>query len=151
MIGVDVKLSLNEDGQTYGLTIANGDFVGTQGLDTTVLTGLLSDGRASESEVTQAEFRNGWIGDLVNEDGFQLGSLLWTLDQERRTSAALAKAIDLTEKALEWLITNGLAKDVSVSGALTTSGALLTVVITTLSGSTDTRYVPLWRETVNAD
>lgn len=148
-MAVDMKLFLNSDGQTYGPRLgSNGDFIGTEGLDTSLYVTLLTDSRASESEVTKSEERGGWIGNLANADGFELGSLLWIVEQKRRTSAALAKAIDITEKALDWYLEYGLLKEIGVTGVLTTSGALLTIELTTLSGNIDTRYVPLWKETV---
>lgn len=146
---IDIKLFLNADGQTYGPRLGpNGDFIGTQGLDSSVYTSLLTDSRASNSEVSKEEYRGGWIGNLVNEDGFELGSLLWLTEQKRRTSQALSQAIDITEKALSWYVDNSLLKEIEVTGSLTTTGALLEIILTTLSGDIDTVYVPLWKETV---
>jgi phage gp46-like protein len=148
-VSVDIKLFLNPDGQTYGIRLGDsGDLTGTEGLDTSIYTTLLTDSRASESEVSKSSERNGWIGNLANSDGFELGSLLWIVNQKRRTLGNLAIAIDIVEKALEWYLDGGLLLKIEVSGELESSGALITINMTTLSGVIDTRYVPLWKETV---
>lgn len=147
---VDLKLELLGDG-TYDLIIGDaGDLAATFGMDTTVLTSVLSDARATESEVGLASYRGGWLGNLVPVQlETQLGSLLWTLEQRRRSTDNLNLAVDAVQKSLNWLVANGLAKTVEVSGVLIREGAILTVVITSLSGEVDNIYVPLWKATVN--
>lgn len=148
-MAVDIKLFLNSDGQTYGPKLGpNGDFIGTDGLDTSIYVSLLTDSRASESEVVKEENRGGWIGNLINSDGSEIGSLLWLIEQKRRTSQSLAQAVDIVEKALNWYIEDGLLKEIEVTGALTQFGGIITITLITLSGDIDTKYVPLWKETV---
>jgi len=147
---VDLKLARSDDGG-YDLIIGDfGDFTATEGLDTTVLSSILSDARASVNEVALAQFRGGWLGNLVPvEINRELGSLLWVLEQRRRTTENLNLSIDAVQKSLTWLIDQDVAKSVEVTGILKGEGAILTVIITSLSGEVDSIYVPLWKATVN--
>lgn len=147
---VDLKLERLSDG-SYDLVIGDaGDFTATEGLDTTVLASILSDARASESEVGMASNRGGWLGNLapVVIDR-QLGGLLWTLEQRRRTTDNLNLAVDAVQKSLDWLVESNIAKSVECTGALSADGAIISVIITSLSGEVDSIYVPLWKATVN--
>jgi len=147
---VDLKLERLSDG-SYDLIVGDeGDFTATEGLDTAVLASVLSDARATESEVGLAANRGGWLGNLAPiMIGKQLGSLLWVLEQRRRTTDNLNLSVDAIQKSLDWLIENSIAKSVECSGVLSADGAIISVVITSLSGEVDSIYVPLWKATVN--
>lgn len=149
MTYVDLKLQKLADG-TYDLIIGEGDFVFTEGLDTTVITSILSDARASDTDVGQARYRGGWLPNVeFQRANSQLGSLLWLMEQRRRTTESLNLAVDLTEKALVWLVEDGIARSVQVFGSFQGEGAILDITITSFSGETDSVFVPLWRKTIN--
>lgn len=145
----DLKLALQPDGQTYDLVIGDkGDFSLDTGLSTTLLTSILSDARASSSEVADPLQRGGWLGSLVfpREDS-QLGSLLWIVQQRRRTTANLNVAVDQVQKALAWFLDDGIAKNVDVTGSLDATGAVISISVTPFSGEASNLYLPLWKET----
>jgi len=148
-MSTDLQLELQSDGQTYDLVIGdNGDFVGDTGLSTTILTSILSDARASASEVADPIQRGGWFGNLVfpREDS-ELGSLLWIIRQRRRTTASLNVAVDRVQKGLAWFLEDGIAKNIDVTGSLDPTGATINIEVTPFSGETSNLYVPLWKET----
>ncbi len=151
MTVVDLKLTLRADGNSYGLTVGdNGDFEVDEGLTTTLLVSILTDARAEPSEVSLARARRGWLGNLnFPTDGRRLGGKLWLIEQERRTTAALNKANDFTQKSLNWFVEDDIAKSVEVTGELNTAGAIQNVQITSLSGIVDSVNVGLWRATVD--
>lgn len=148
-MSVDLKLERQADGQTYDLIIGDsGDFETTEGLDTTLLVSILSDARASESEIPIPSQRGGWLGNLAFlRDNSQLGSLLWTIQQRRRTTGNLNIAIDQAQKALNWMVEDGIAQDVIVTGALSTVGADISIQVSAFSGDVENIYIPLWKET----
>ncbi len=150
-MSTDLKLALQGDGQTYDLVIGdNGDFEGEEGLDTTLIVSVLSDARASASEVAIPAQRGGWLGNLVfPRENSQLGSLLWLIEQRRRTTGNLNIAVDQVQKALQWLVDDGIAKEVTVSGELAALGGAISISAISSSGITENLYLPLWKETGN--
>jgi len=149
MTYVDLKLLQLADG-SYDLIVGDGDFLTTESMDTTVLTSVLSDARASETEVGQAKYRGGWLPNVAfTRANSQLGSLLWLMAQRRRTTENLNFAIDSVEKSLSWLIEDGIAKSLEVLGTFRGEGAILTISITSFSGETDNVFVPLWKAVGN--
>lgn len=59
--------------------------------------------------------RMGWWGDSYSPvEGDRFGSRLWLLSRETLTSAVIAKARDLAQEALAWLVTDGIAERVQV-------------------------------------
>lgn len=145
---IDIKLTQDESG-AYDLTIADGDFEGVDGFDTAINVSLFSDARAPQDRVSVPEKRRGWMGDLNSPVvGRLLGSLLWLLKQRRLTQDTLNDAVSFANDALNWFVQDGIAQNVTVTGAIVPrQGIALTIVITTLDGRTDTHYVPLWEVT----
>lgn len=109
----DIKL--NYDKGYFDFNIVSGDFEQTDDLSTAILVSLGCDSRASESEVTQIEYRRGWAGNLVwNLDGLEMGSKLWLLSQARLTIQTLERAKDYAQNALLWLLTENYATNIVV-------------------------------------
>lgn len=150
-MSTDLKLFPDATGQTYGIRVGTeGDFVSDEGLETQVLVSVLTDARADSSEVAIPEDRSGWMGNLnFPTEGRSLGSILWTLQQAKRTTASKNRAIDYVQKSLDWFAEDEIAKSITVSGELTASGVLLNIQIVSLSGVVDNVYVPLWGKTIN--
>ena len=102
-------LVLTEDGK---------DFASVDGFETAILVSIFTDARASASEVPDPFKRRGWLGNLLTfEEGIELGSKLWLLDQSRITATEINQARAFTVEALrrftaDRLIT-GLEVDVS--------------------------------------
>lgn len=125
----------------------DGDLLAVEGFETSIDLSILTDGRASESEVSRAEDRRGWIGDLVQDTGENVGSTLWLYEQRRIDQSVLNAISDSARKALEWMVTRGIAKDVN---AVTTQTSPFSVRLeTTVNVGSDivTRYFDLWDNT----
>lgn len=60
--------------------------------------------------------QGGWWADALNE--LPLGSKLYTVFRERLDESSLEKAKGMVKDALQWLIDDGVAKDVSVSASI---------------------------------
>ena len=143
----DMELIL-ENG-SFDLLIENGDFKAEDGLDTALWVSLFTDARADESQVLQPESRRGWMGNLVsNVFERQLGGLLWLAEQRRLIQETLNEVEDYVRKSLDWMLEDGLARNIEVSGEIVPlNGLAVTITITTQEGSTDSHYVPLWEVT----
>ena len=65
----------------------------------------------------------------------------------RATRKQLNNAIDYVEKALQWLVDDGLAKRIKVDGILKQKGIEMLLTIYTASGNIDTKTLELWKFT----
>lgn len=148
----DIKLSQLSNG-TFDISVTDGDLTPETGFETAMWVSLFTDARAQPENVVLSENRRGWMGNVVSPvSGRDLGGLLWLTDQRRLTQNTLNETIDYARKSLSWFVEDGLAINVDVSGEIVPqSGITLTIVFTAPDGSTETHYVPLWKETINAN
>ena len=110
---MDLGLSLIDG--SFDVEIKNGDVVRDDGLETAVTISLFTDRRVTEEEKPYlANSKRGYWGDLFSEiDGDKMGSRLWTLEREKRTTEVLRRAEDYTREALQWLIDDGVVLSIS--------------------------------------
>lgn len=145
---VDLKLTQNSNG-VFDFTVVNKNFAKHSGMDTSLQVSLLTDARATAAQVASPEHRRGFLGDTVNRiAGRKLGSWIWLVNQRRLTQDTVNLIVDYAGKAFQWLIDDGLAVNVQVSGAIIpTLGIELKVVTTAIDGQTETRFFKLWELT----
>lgn len=148
MPGIDILVIQDSEGD-FDIQVEDGDLVGVDGLDTAIYLSLCTDARADESQVRLPEKRRGWVGDTVSPvENRPLGGLGWLVEQRRLTQSTVNTAVDLYQKSLQWMIEDGLAKDITVTGEIVPIyGIALSIIIITLDGRTSTHYVPLWEVT----
>lgn len=148
-----LDVSLSKTSRGYDINVLNGDIEALDNFKTAIEVSLFSDGRADESQVFLPQARRGWIGDVVTPvEGQNFGSLLWLVQQERLTQSTLNKAINFCRLALQWLVDQEKASNVSVSGSIVPpEGIRLNIVITSKTGQVESHYVNLWENTVNAN
>lgn len=146
---IDASLTQSKSG--YDFTISNGDIASIDNFKTAIEVSLFSDARADSSQVYLPEYRRGWLGDTASPiDNQNYGSLLWLIEQERLTQSTLNKAVSYAREALQWLIDQGQASNVEVSGEIQApEGIVLYIVITSVSGQTESHYANLWEATIN--
>ncbi len=145
---IDLALAKDPITGLLDLSIVNGDFTLVDSFDTSLTVSLFADARADASEVPSAELRRGWWGNQFDDDlEFDLGSKLWLLDQARRTQATLNSAIGFAQNSLQWLVDDGHAKRVEVTGVFTSQGIRLTVTIFRDQNRVETRNFDLWENT----
>lgn len=128
--------------------LSNGDLASVSGLSSAVLASLLTDARATAEQVATPQLRGGWIGSALDPDDFELGSLLWVLEPAKLTQNTVATAASLAREALEWLIDEGIAQEVEVTGEIRGAReAGLNVLIRAPDGTIESQYIDLWRQT----
>lgn len=144
----DVGIFIDE-GLRFNLKLENGDLKGDAGLETAVTISLFSDRRIRPDELLPGETdKRGWFGDTLSEiEGDQIGSRLWLLARAKRTLETLRLAEDYAREALEWLVSDGIARDVQVEaefqGEVEEGRWALKVVIIKPSGE-ESRFTALW-------
>ena len=128
----DAVLTVDPTTQLYYFSLdENGDIKTDDFFDTSLLYSLFGERRASPDEVVEPQLRRGWIG---NSDDFENGSKIWLLSQARLTRDTLNRLQDEAEKALQWLVDDGLAVSIDQVVA-TVSGGRVLLDITIRRGS----------------
>lgn len=110
----DIALQQSEDG-SFDIDIENGDLVSDKGMRTAVLISLFTDRQAEPDDVIPdgTDNRRGWWADAYAEGRDKIGSRLWLLSREKKTTRTLERAEEYANEALKWLIDDGVAKNVS--------------------------------------
>lgn len=91
-------------------------------LQTAVILSLFTDARASDDDVLPpgtVDKRGSWMDSFPDVEGDKLGSRLWLLDRAKLTQDTVDKARFYCEEALAWLVTDGIAKAVTVATEIT--------------------------------
>lgn len=144
---IDFFLELDDD-NNYDIELdANGDAKQTSGLDTSIRLSLLTDQRADASEVSNPIKRRGFIGDELFED-FRHGSKLWLLDQARINSNTRNLAVNYSRLGLQWMIDDGFATDIVVTGQLRPSGVTLEMTAFYPNSSEQSYVFDFWDNTI---
>lgn len=86
------------------------DLAAGRDLETAVLISLFTDRRAEPDDVIPdgSGDPRGWWGDP------DLGSRLWLLERAKQTEDTRQRAQDYAQEALEWLVEDGVADEVTV-------------------------------------
>ncbi|MFG6462253.1 phage GP46 family protein [Roseateles sp. DXS20W] len=103
------------------------------GLETGVVISLFTDRVADNGEAgVAATARRGWWGDAyADASGDRIGSRLWLLAREKRTAEVMSRAELYAREALQWLITDGVARSVAVTAeAAGQAGEVLALAVT---------------------
>jgi phage gp46-like protein len=163
-MSVDLKLTKDNEG-TYDIGFqSNGDFELEEGFDTALLMSLFQNKRLDESEQPIPQFRDGWWGNLLNDNqNYEIGSKLWALDG-RRTQNTLNQALDFIRDSLQWFLDEGYLKDVRVSGAFTSeeiselsfsestitfadNGMVFLITLVRFNNKSEKQFFDLWENT----
>ena len=110
----DIRLIYDETTGEFDVGISNGDLVGDDGLETSVVISLFTDRLIDGTmDAEQKSDRRGWWADETLSDNDNIGSLLWTYRRQKITS--LGAIEDAAREALQWMIDDGVAAAVTVT------------------------------------
>lgn len=110
----DIALEWDPAQAAADLVIEANDLKTDAGIRTAVLLSVFLDRRAEEGDVLpegQTD-RRGWWADEFNPD--RIGSRLWLLERSKETPDVLARAVQYTREALQWLVDDLVAERVDV-------------------------------------
>lgn len=114
----------------FAISLTDGDFTTTDGLEPAVLYSLFTDAKASDDDELPdggTDLRGHWADNLLDESE---GSKLWLLRRRKQTQETLNLAVQYAKEALQWLIDDEHATKVDVTGEWVKTGWLaLTPVI----------------------
>lgn len=133
----------------FDVAVSGYDLASDTGLQTAVIISLFADRLANEDDTLPdgGDDRRGWWGDSLAEvDGDRIGSRLWLLAREKHLPSVAARARQYAAEALQWLVDDGIARDVVVTAEFVRMGVLgLGIEITRPDGRTlSVRYANLW-------
>lgn len=142
----DAVLTIDEQTNAYDFTLdENGDIKTEEFFDTSLLYSLFGERRASPDEVPEPQLRRGWIG---NSSEFENGSKIWLLSQARLTRDTLNRLQDEAEKALQWLVDDGLAVSIDqVVASVSRGRVVLDITIRRSRDKVDRKFFTLWENT----
>ena len=143
----DLKLEKNTNG-IYDISFTNGDFTLDDGLETSFIMTCYCQKR--DDEIEDPRSRGGWAGNQLNTDGFEQGSLVWTLFQARADEDSINLAQNYLEDAFQWYLDEGLAKELNVDISLDNEEIIATIEITRNDDTKFTQNYDLWVNTVNS-
>lgn len=140
----DIALVLKNN--CFDINILNGDLERDDGLETAVAISLFTDRRVTDEELPQLETKKrGWWGDMYPEiDQDKIGSRLWTLEREKRTSETLRKSEDYTREALDWMIDDNVANTVDVASEYNDDNFLIINVDISRPEQENSRFSIVW-------
>jgi hypothetical protein len=145
----DLKVDKNSDG-IFDISFKNGDFALTGGLETSFMMTIYCQKR--EDSIEDPRSRGGWIGNELNEDGFEQGSLVWTSYQEKLDDDTVNTVQNNLENAYQWYIDKGIAKEIEIVVEKDIDLQKLNVKINGIRNDNTefVEYYNLWINTINA-
>ena len=147
-MAIDIKL--NQGTYQWDIDFSGGDIETTQGLDSAIYLSILSEKRASASQVKDARLRRGhFINEFNNIQNSEVGSLVWYYSGQAVNNESNASLIqDAITDSLSWILDQGIASDLEVSVERRVGG--LNIDIELISELTpENQYYNLFFNTVN--
>lgn len=127
-----------------------------EGLISMVEISLFTDRRAPEGLVTPGGRNDlrGWWGDMfwadLNMPGFQIGSLLWTLEKSKNRQETLNDLKTICEDAVAWMITEGyISTALAITERVSRDVAGFCLQLTRPGEETAPFWTPRWEKTIN--
>jgi phage gp46-like protein len=148
MMTTDISLNHQKGYWDFEWT-AGGDISTNNSLDTQILMSILEEVRATQAEIPESNKRRGWIGN-ESTPNFQQGSKTWLFEQERVTGTTLNDLGPIVRNSLQWMIDDGVAKNVVVDQPFLRNGIVVVQISFSRDGSKVERgYYELWNNTGN--
>lgn len=144
---IDMLLEKGSDG-IYDISIGeDGDYSAAYGYETSLQMSVNCDSSLVLEDVSTALLRGGWAGnENSDETGFELGSLLWTKKQSRKTHLDKNEAVAIVKTALSHFVPDR-AKSLNVTGNLTANGISVTATLLRYNNETVNILFELWKTT----
>ncbi|VWX62610.1 phage GP46 family protein [Sphingorhabdus sp. 109] len=147
----DLALHWNASTFTGDIVLQDGALAIDDGMRTAIFLSLFTDARApDDAELPeQGADRRGWWGNGFAADGLssrheEVGSLLWLLRRSKVTNATLALAKTYATAALQWLVTDRVARSVLVEVEAQGNVLAIGVTLDRPTGPARQRYDFTW-------
>lgn len=146
-VKTDILIEQGADGIFDEAIGEDGDSKAAYGYETSIYMTVHCDASATEDEVGDLLRRQGWGGNESSEQsGFELGSKLWLKYQSRKTQTDKNEAVAAVKTAMAHFVPDR-AKEVRVTGNVTSKGITVNALILRYNGETDNILFELWDTT----
>lgn len=156
---MDIALFYDEANLAFDWQLVGGDLVVDDGLYTPLALSICSDRLANSDDAIpdgSGDRRGTWMdtqaGDAPDGPPDFAGTRLWLLGRAKQTRANLALGVQYLEEALAWMIADGVASSVTVTGTYPSLGVgIWSVAIAERNADgtqTTHNYDVLWRATL---
>lgn len=142
---IDVLMKRGVDGIYDIEWDENGDLLTTNGLESALDISILGEVRANEAEIIIPQRRRGWWGSAVL--GYEQGSKLWLLSQDRKTEENRVLSEEYAKKALQWMLDDKIAREIIVNSEFTFDGLLIKIKLIAQDNTVISRYYEMWKYT----
>lgn len=146
----DLALVKKQNG-LYDLDFHNGDLILSKSLKNAVLLSLACWSRGEDvRDVANLKPEiGGWWGNAL--ETVEIGSEIWKLFRQKLNDATANNAKAAAEKALKWMVDDGVAKEIGVNSLVVGKILALIVKIVKPDGTNEEfRWQVNWEESLNA-
>lgn len=143
---MDIRISYDNLTQSGDFVVSGGDLEADRDLETAVLISLFTDRRASSDDVVpdgSDDLRGCWMDAYTD---MPLGSRIWLLKREKIIPSTVAALKEYVKEALQWLLDNHIAQDLSVDCTPDSLKHRIDVVIDIARNGKNRRYQYVWRQ-----
>lgn len=145
---MDIGLYWNDTESRADFSVLADDLALDEGLETAVIISLFVDERVDPSEIPEGEDPRGYWGDLFPEEQNDItGSKLWLLDRSKATQDKRLAAKGWAERALKWMVDDGVASSVEVEVEFSEYGSDVMTALSVVITKPDGQEVPLRYQT----
>jgi len=140
---MDMALTQTPSGK-FDIAVNSYDAEHDDGLRTSVILSLFVDTRAHADDVLDDDDKRGYWASPT------LGSRLWLLRRRKQIPDVLRAAQDYATEALQWLIDDGVAKDVLAEASWLRRGVLLLRIgiIKANGGQANYQFEQIWEQSL---
>jgi phage gp46-like protein len=145
------RIAYDSSSKVFDLAMAaDGNIEDEDGLYTACVLSLFEDRRASDDELLPPEDQRGYWGDAFPEVAGDLsGSRLWLLARKPATDETLRLAEEYSREALQWMIDDGIAEEITARASRYSADVLRIEVGIKKPGETAPRWLGPWGVHIN--
>ena len=132
------------------IQVEGSDYVSGRDLETAIRLSLFLDARASVADELPSGAegfgadRRGWWASGFIGDGSEFGSRLWLLARSKLTQEVRQRFADFARQALEWLVTDQIARSVEVSTQVLGIDSIQLDIAVTREDGIPARFAFVW-------
>jgi phage gp46-like protein len=145
---IDIFVEQNETSGLFDIEFEDGDIKSINSFDTAIFMSFYGERRADESEQPVNYLRRGWWGnELSTVEGFEQGSKIWELYQQRATQEIANRAQSFTQEAFNWLVEDGHLDEIVVETTKTSDNIEIQATFFRSQNQVDSKSFKLWENT----